>query len=332
MGFRYRKSINLGNGFRVNMSKSGPGFSWGGKGYRITKTANGNIRGTAYIPGTGISYQKDFGNPHKKIKGKSNTTNASKNTSRNTTKYQNDLANIHSSEMAEIVAASDKNRTNKYFAIGLIIIGIILAIINPLFVIISVVGVIFEIYNKNNQTIKLDYEMSDDAKKELEVTNNLLAGIMESDKVWLVNESEESLVNGESRFKIIDRSPINFYKGTDEAIETNVQTYTLVSDNLKLIFLPDSIFIKQNGKMSAVSFKEVDINLSKNLFLEDEKVPNDATVLGKTYLHTNKDGGPDRRYKENPELDLVEYGVLSIVKAGSLDILIVFSDTVLDGK
>ena len=50
MGIRFRKSINLGKGFRINMSKTGPGFSWGGKGFRLTKTAKGNIRGTAYIP------------------------------------------------------------------------------------------------------------------------------------------------------------------------------------------------------------------------------------------------------------------------------------------
>lgn len=37
MGFRYRKSINLGGGFRVNLSKSGIGYSWGTKGYRVTK-------------------------------------------------------------------------------------------------------------------------------------------------------------------------------------------------------------------------------------------------------------------------------------------------------
>ena len=63
MGFRFRKSINLGKGFRINMSKSGPGFSWGGKGFRVTKKANGGFRTTAYIPGTGLSYQKDFSNP-----------------------------------------------------------------------------------------------------------------------------------------------------------------------------------------------------------------------------------------------------------------------------
>lgn len=56
MGFRFRKSINLGGGFRVNLSKSGVGYSWGTKGLRVTKTAKGKGRVTASIPGTGISY------------------------------------------------------------------------------------------------------------------------------------------------------------------------------------------------------------------------------------------------------------------------------------
>ena len=39
MGFRYRKSINLGGGFRINLSKSGVGYSKGSKEYRKTRTA-----------------------------------------------------------------------------------------------------------------------------------------------------------------------------------------------------------------------------------------------------------------------------------------------------
>ena len=61
MGFRYRKSINLGGGFRINISKSGVGYSWGTKGYRITKTARGTVRRTASIPGTGISFAEETG-------------------------------------------------------------------------------------------------------------------------------------------------------------------------------------------------------------------------------------------------------------------------------
>lgn len=56
MGFRFRKSVNLGHGFRVNLSKSGVGYSWGTKGVRFTKTAAGKSRKTVSIPGTGLSY------------------------------------------------------------------------------------------------------------------------------------------------------------------------------------------------------------------------------------------------------------------------------------
>ena len=58
MGFRYRKSINLGGGFRVNLSKSGIGYSWGTKGYRVTKKAGGGVRKTYSIPGTGLSWSE----------------------------------------------------------------------------------------------------------------------------------------------------------------------------------------------------------------------------------------------------------------------------------
>ena len=58
MGFRFRKSMNFGP-FRINLSKSGVGYSFGGKGFRWTKKANGGTRTTASIPGTGISYVKE---------------------------------------------------------------------------------------------------------------------------------------------------------------------------------------------------------------------------------------------------------------------------------
>ena len=62
MGFRFRKSIKLG-GLRVNLSKSGIGYSVGGKGYRYTKKAGGGTRTTLSIPGTGISHVSESSGP-----------------------------------------------------------------------------------------------------------------------------------------------------------------------------------------------------------------------------------------------------------------------------
>ena len=59
MGFRFRKSVNLG-GVRFTASKSGVSTSIGGKGFRVTKHANGKISSTASIPGTGVSYTSNL--------------------------------------------------------------------------------------------------------------------------------------------------------------------------------------------------------------------------------------------------------------------------------
>ncbi len=57
MSVRFRKSINLGGGFKVNIGKNGiTSFSWGTKGFRVTKSVNGDVRRTVSIPGTGISF------------------------------------------------------------------------------------------------------------------------------------------------------------------------------------------------------------------------------------------------------------------------------------
>ena len=60
MGFRFRKSIKMGP-LRFTLSKSGVSSSVGVKGYRVTKTANGRVRRTASIPGTGINYVTESG-------------------------------------------------------------------------------------------------------------------------------------------------------------------------------------------------------------------------------------------------------------------------------
>lgn len=63
MPFRFRKSIKLGGGLRVNLSKKGVGISGGVKGLRIGTGPSGT-RVTANLPGTGVTFQKNIGTHH----------------------------------------------------------------------------------------------------------------------------------------------------------------------------------------------------------------------------------------------------------------------------
>jgi hypothetical protein len=55
MGFRFRKSVKLFPGVRLNISKGGLSTSIGGRGATFNLSKRG-VRGTAGIPGSGLSY------------------------------------------------------------------------------------------------------------------------------------------------------------------------------------------------------------------------------------------------------------------------------------
>lgn len=55
MGFNFRKSVGVGP-FRLNISKSGIGYSVGTKGFRTGVSSKGRKYSTFSLPGTGVSY------------------------------------------------------------------------------------------------------------------------------------------------------------------------------------------------------------------------------------------------------------------------------------
>lgn len=61
MGFRFRKSIKIAPGVKLNFGKRGMSVSGGVKGLRVNVGRSGT-KVTSSIPGTGISYEQRIGN------------------------------------------------------------------------------------------------------------------------------------------------------------------------------------------------------------------------------------------------------------------------------
>jgi hypothetical protein len=57
VGFYYRESVNLGP-FRVNIGKSGLGYSFDGRGFPVGPSCRGRKYTSFSIPGTGVAYRK----------------------------------------------------------------------------------------------------------------------------------------------------------------------------------------------------------------------------------------------------------------------------------
>lgn len=72
MGFRFRKSVKIAPGVRLNFGKKSTSVTLGGKGARYTVSSTGRRTKSVSIPGTGVSYVSST--TKKKSKSSESTT------------------------------------------------------------------------------------------------------------------------------------------------------------------------------------------------------------------------------------------------------------------
>ena len=333
MGLRYRKSINLGGGFRINLSKSGVGYSFGVKGYRITKTAKRTTRTTASIPVTGISYVSETGK-RKKLKNSipNEHTNASANPLQtyDTMSFENASASqLYSDGLEELIALANNSMKKRSLTSVIFFVSLILGLVISPFLVITIISFIYGIYIYTKGTVELDYYIDDEMMTEISERMAPLVKISKSKKIW--RETQSSKV-ANKKYQAGANAVIKREKCTASCkvpfpFKTNVEAVSFQSGKETLIFLPDKLFVIQNGKIGALSYSDVTTSVRGQRFIETEAVPKDAKVVDYTWQYVNKDGNPDMRFKnKNKKIPVCLYGEMSINAEQGLNTIIMFSN------
>lgn len=76
MGFKFRKSIKIAPGIKLNFNKKSTGITFGGKGVKYTINSKGKRTKSFGIPGTGLYYTTTNGGKSKKKSGKATKATA----------------------------------------------------------------------------------------------------------------------------------------------------------------------------------------------------------------------------------------------------------------
>ena len=331
MGFRYRKSINLGGGFRINLSKSGVGYSWGTKGYRITKTASGKTRRTYSIPGTGLSYVSETGQNRNSQRNRSQNNAPGYRPTTTEPAYQQpfgeqrtesaEIKNFQSAEFGNITSAIERTlKMNKW---GTILLWCVLLVAgNPAFILLPIIGGVLKVMARSKGAVNLEYDF--DAEKEEEHDRRVGAWIIlaEGAKEWQVltetYNSNTKVHAGAGRS--LNRVPCTIKKTSPYYLKTNVDLIQIKLKKETLLILPDKVFIIRGTKVGAVNYDDLQIQVSSINFVESDSVPKDAQVIGQTWQYVNKNGTPDKRYKNNRQLPICLYGVVRLRSTSGINV------------
>lgn len=325
LGLRFRKSINLGGGFRINLSKSGIGYSWGVKGYRVTKTAKGGTRQTASIPGTGISYVTETG---KKKKPQQSVPVFDDGNHYDEEEIVNSVATKLMSEgLEDILAAARKSiRANRLANIGMILSALVGIAAPPAFIL-FVAFLAFKIYTKTAGRIDLEYEIAPDMQQTVDQRLEPMLKVADCNKVWRITRSSKVIDTKYSSGAgiTVKRDACIPSKKAPFPFKSNTPAATFKTAKETLVFLPDCLFVLQGSKVGALNYKDISTSTSQTRFHEGEKVPKDATIVGHTWQYVNKTGGPDKRFKNNRQIPICLYGEITLKSTTGLNTDLMFS-------
>ena len=310
MGFRYRKSIRLGGGFRINISGSGIGYSWGVPGYRISKTANGKIRQTASIPGTGLSYS---------------TEESIHKSARKSTLKEEPYTDT------EVFQSTDRADYKESFIVGAIGLLALIVLHTPQRLFLTIFSFIAFLYAHYIAPVNLEYDFTDEQLDAYEEWYKAWRKLFACDAVFYVPETytnSSAKKNGGAEKTVSEEKALGM-PALPYFLRTNVPVFSVALNKKESLYIfPDKVFYLHNNKISAYDLSEVSFDVdSVNYITDQEHLPADSKVVKETWLRVNADGSPDRRYKNNQKCLVCEYGRMRICSDSGLNIYFLLSNS-----
>lgn len=342
MPFYLRKSVKAGP-FRFNFSKSGMGVSVGVRGFRIGTGPKGHY---VHAGRGGIYYRASIGRAGEK---------QAKHTNKNIENPKTGFVEAENVQMIKVESGDvlemrneayqdildDMNTKRKQIRFALMffwltlaasIIGAITIDVGFVFLLIFSpflwgVGRWFDSYRR---TTVLLYDLEDSVQSSFRDMIVAFDNLMAAKGKWHIEAG--GAVTDINTWKhnagasyIIRKKPTKLKYALPREVKSNIIPPALHVGKQVVYFMPDVVLVDDGTKIGAVGYTDLQLRSQDSRFIEEEKIPSDATVVGHTWKHPNKNGGPDRRFKVNPRIPICLYEALQLKSETGLNELVEFS-------
>lgn len=319
MGWYIRKSFSIGP-FRLNLSKSGIGYSFGTRGARVGVGPKGQ-----YVHmGLGGVYYREYIKPTQEFSqqptelGSGNIASASIDR----------LCDVEAKDILKELSRVQRRIEIFPITISVAILSLLLSICfatpnlsgpgNKLVETWASAGValIFFILafwgrgiDKKKARAILNYDLSEDIMKKYENLKTSFNDLVNCKKSWNVyfKESTDDWKRNAGATNLIKRRQVLPRFSLPRRLESNICPPALQAGRQTLYFFPDWIFVYDANGVGAIPYSDLMVDYSETTYIESEGVPSDAVVVGTTWEYVRRDGGPDRRFSNNRELPKVSY-------------------------
>jgi Protein of unknown function (DUF4236) len=339
MGFYLRKSVKVGP-LRFNLSKSGIGVSAGVRGLRFGTGPRGNY---VHMGRHGIYYRATLPSAHKAAAAPTPTPIQP---TPHPQVAADGLAEIRSGDFAEMVDSSsaallvELNEKQKKLplwpwvsaAFAILVLWSLnsatvasmnadAVLIAALFVAGAVGTFATHRYDTLRRSTVLLYNLDEEAGKRYQAVHDAFDVLAKCGGRWHIDAQGKA---GDPKYHagantLMRRTTSTLRTTPPSIVKTNIAVPAIPAGRNTMYFFPDRLLIFGPSNVGAVPYDALKIDVASTRFIESGSVPSDATVVGQTWKYVNKNGGPDKRFKNNRQLPIALYEELRFSSASGVN-------------
>ncbi len=330
MSIYFRKSYSIGP-FRINLSKSGIGVSFGFKGARISHGPHGTFLSASNGP---IYYRKKINMAHRpEVRGQHSMNRNMINNSIYVTKPQKNLSKIVKENNSLICSRGKKDYDSNLERAARVIrnarIGrslglssvVVFLFLTPVFgslypLITAIILFVFWVIFINVYICQIDVKVSESSRQTWNALADALELFASCRGKWIYKAENKYSFNqsvlGSTVFMLRSKQKGAVLSGSGFRIKE--KDYIAISSGLLSVYiLPQFILYINRHRVFIRPYDSIYISCNSDIVtLNSTHLPSNIDIKDYIYEHTTVKGTPDMRYKSNNAYPIVELSILHI--------------------
>jgi hypothetical protein len=317
MGFGFRKSFGSGP-FRFTVSPRGVSSSFGVRGARITAGPRGTF---VTISSHGAYYRHRIDTPRPRVSSPASPTQEFVQPPLDSV-FQVPVAELAASNQTELLTKLNQNVSATNPAIILFVLsGLALFMVPSSPVVASVlivVGLAVAIWLTRRfraaHTHEIHYSLDADATERYSATQQAISVLGSCSHVWVLNTSTSTsdLKRNAGAGTLITRKSALIGALPTKGFQSSLPVSSVEANGTVFHFLPDQILLFSGRRYASIQYGQLSIEVRATRFIEAESVPSDSRQVDTTWRFVNKSGGPDRRFNNNRQIPVLQYGEVTL--------------------
>lgn len=164
----------------------------------------------------------------------------------------------------------------------------------------------------DNSAINIDVQFDDPTKRKYERFYNAFKNLSTSHRIWDITGAhyQDRVAARSNASTLVNRRETKLGLKSLPIIKSNYEALYFQNINgADLYFYPTFVIMYTNNQNFAIiGLDELNLMTTSVNFTETSSVPRDSKIIRKTWAKVNKNGTPDKRFKNNYQIPVVQYG------------------------